>query len=208
MRGTRLPHRLHGCRRAFRVTAISGSTPTAQVFSGFTPGSNPRRWNNSRRSSSCAPFGMVTPLPAPFVTMPRYPAWTLRRTWSAFGSCLTTIAIRAKFQFFLSARTSWREKGLQNEAHPPRSPRRRKRNPGEFHQGEIRDSPDLHRRHAANGGESRNAPRTRSQEGHGFGRPGFGRNHHRGREGALEGARLRARLFVRRLSAHASAGAG
>ena len=87
-----------------------------------------------------------------------------------------------------------------HETDPVGRARRRQRHAGHLHLPEIRHPADLHRRHAARRGQGRHAAGPRGQEGHGFGRAGQRRHHHRPGQGTHRAARLRQGLPVRRLS--------
>src|SRR3989475_943631 len=174
--------RIHGRARQ-RLIAMPASTRIASVFFLGFRSWRKRRWRESRRSSSCGYFGTATASP-----------------WSS---------VRARFRRGSIRLETWRRcVKCWHEVDTVGSARRRQGHAGRLHPRQVRHPSDLDRRHAARRVQGGNAPRPGSEKGNGCRATGVRRHHHRAGEGAAQAARLQARLPVRRLSAHHSAGRG
>src|SRR2546426_4930983 len=174
--------RIHGRARQ-RLIAMPASTRIASVFFLGFRSWRKRRWRESRRSSSCGSFGTATALP-----------------WSS---------VRARFRQGSIRLETWRRcVRCWHQVDPLGRARRRQGHAGRLHPRQVRHPSNLDRRHAARRGQGGDPPRAGGEKSDGRRATGVRRDHHRAGEGAAEAGQLQARLRVRRLSAHQSAGRG
>src|SRR3989454_695260 len=174
--------RIHGKARQWLIATPASTRIASVFFLGFRSWRK-RRWRESRRWSSCGSFGTATALP-----------------WSS---------VRARFRRGSIRRETWRRcVRCWHEVDPPGPARRRQGHASRLHSRQVRHPSDFDRGHAARCGQGGNTPRPGSEKGNGCRATGVRRHHHRAGEGAAQAARLQARLPVRRLSAHHSAGRG